>query len=109
MKCVASSVPMSTGYPHWLNTVVFRCRHEKLMEGVLKKIIETPDAKSLHDIFYWQSQNSKQNPQWAVRQGDWKLLHSPFEVKESELTADKFLLVNIKTDSTETINHAQHT
>jgi arylsulfatase A len=72
----------------------------------LTKVIASEKAKSPHDDFYWQSQGTKDNPQWAVREGDWKLLHNPRQAKENELGSDSYLLIDMKTDSSETSNKA---
>ena len=72
----------------------------------LVKVIASAQAKSPHDDFYWQSRGTKDNPQWAVRDGDWKLLHSPIQAKPGEPDAGNFMLINMKTDSTETNNVA---
>lgn len=75
----------------------------------LVKVIASADAKSPHEDFYWQSQGTKENPQWAVREGDWKLLHNPRLAKQEELDAGNYLLVNMKTDSSEITNEvAKH-
>lgn len=97
----------------WLPTLAEYCNialpQRKIDGKSIKQVVESSNAKSPHKTFYWQSKGTPENPQWAVREGDWKLLHNPYEVKESELTADKLMLVNIKEDSTEHTNKAaQH-
>jgi arylsulfatase A len=72
----------------------------------LKEVIASSTAPSPHSEFYWQSQGTKDNPQWSVMEGEWKLLHSPYESEKSELTADGFFLSNLKADSTEHTNEA---
>ncbi|TDE17064.1 sulfatase-like hydrolase/transferase [Dyadobacter psychrotolerans] len=78
----------------------------KLDGRSLTKVIASPQAKSPHEDFYWQSLGTTDNPQWAVREGDWKLLHSPRQAKQGELNQDNYLLVNMKTDSSESTNVA---
>ncbi|MFT3747234.1 MAG: sulfatase-like hydrolase/transferase [Agriterribacter sp.] len=94
----------------WFPTLADYCNislpQRKLDGKSLKHVIASATVLSPHPEFYWQSQGAKDNPQWAVIEGDWKLLHSPFESEKSELTADGFMLVNMKTDSTERINEA---
>ncbi|MDJ1473828.1 hypothetical protein [Xanthocytophaga flava] len=51
---------------------------------------------------------TQQDPQWAVRDGDWKLLHNPLQSKKGELDPDQFMLVNVKRDVSETVNEAAH-
>lgn len=47
--------------------------------------IQSNAAPSPHETFYWQS-GGGEDPQWAVRHGDWKLLHNPIgnHLSESE-------------------------
>lgn len=74
----------------------------------LVQIIQSGEASSLHDTFFWQS-GFGNVPQWAVRWGDWKLLNNPLQAKPSEMKADKIFLVNIKKDLSEQKNvAAQH-
>jgi arylsulfatase A len=70
----------------------------------ISNIIESSNATSPHQIFYWQSGGSKENPQWAVREGDWKLIHSPLQSDKKELDAKEFMLINLKTDTAERVN-----
>ncbi|MFT3948501.1 MAG: sulfatase-like hydrolase/transferase [Agriterribacter sp.] len=94
----------------WFPTLADYCNislpQRKLDGKSLKPVIASATASSPHPEFYWQSQGAKDNPQWSVTEGDWKLLHSPFESEKSELTADGFMLVNMKADSAERINEA---
>ncbi|MFT4092595.1 MAG: hypothetical protein QM640_03060 [Niabella sp.] len=78
----------------------------KLDGSSLKQVIASATAPGPHPEFFWQSSGAKDNPQWAVMEGAWKLLHSPFESEKSELTADGLMLVNMKADSTEHTNEA---
>lgn len=94
----------------WFPTLADYCNislpQRKLDGKSLKQVITSATAASPHTEFFWQSQGTKDNPQWAVMEGEWKLLHSPFENEKSDLTADGFILVNMKTDSTEQTNEA---
>lgn len=97
----------------WLPTLADYCNirlpQRKIDGKSIKPVIESANAASPHQTFYWQSQGTVEYPQWAVREGDWKLLHNPYEVKAPELPADKLMLVNLKEDSTEHTNRAtQH-
>jgi len=67
-------------------------------------IINSKTAKTHHNEFYWQCLGTKENPQWAVREGNWKLLHDPIESDKKELNTDGFMLVNLSADSTEHTN-----
>jgi arylsulfatase A-like enzyme len=94
----------------WFPTLAAYCNiplpNRKFDGRSLRPVIESAAAASPHTEFYWQSQGAKTNPQWAVREGDWKLLHSPFEADKSELTSDGLMLVNMAADSTEHSNEA---
>lgn len=81
---------------------------ERKIDGKsLVSVILSPKAPSVHVTFFWQSGGDKNDPQWAVRQGDWKLLHNPLEVNPSEMKADKLFLVNMKANFTEQKNEAE--
>ena len=41
-------------------------------EAVTRILIESQDAKSPHDVLHWETGGGKH---WAVRAGDWKLVH----------------------------------
>ncbi len=94
----------------WFPTLAAYCNiplpNRKIDGRSLKPIIESSTTQSPHKEFYWQSQGAKSNPQWAVREGEWKLLHSPFESEKNELTPDGLMLVNLTIDSTEHSNEA---
>lgn len=97
----------------WYVTLAEYCHvalpNRKIDGRSLVKLIASDTAKTPHQDFYWQCLGTKENPQWAVRDEDWKLLHNPLQSKASELDANKFMLINMKTDSTESINvAAQH-
>ncbi|RYE16950.1 MAG: sulfatase, partial [Sphingobacteriaceae bacterium] len=94
----------------WFATLAEYCHlplpNRKIDGASISKIISSSVAKSPHSDFYWQCLGSKENPQWAVREGDWKLLHNPLQSKPTDVDADKFMLIDMKTDSTETTNVA---
>lgn len=94
----------------WFPTLAEYCGitlpDRKLDGKSITKVIASEKAASPHSSFYWQSLGTKGNPQWAVRAGDWKLLHNPIQALATELTKDKLMLVNIKNDQSERINEA---
>ncbi len=94
----------------WFPTLAAYCNiplPEKKIDGKsLAAVIGSATAPSTHDVFYWQCLGTKDDPQWAVREGNWKLLHSPIEVSDKELAPGKFMLVNLAADSTEHTNEA---
>ena len=72
----------------------------------LVPIILSSKAPSVHETFFWQSGGGN-DPQWAVRHGEWKLLHNPMQAQPSEMNADKFFLVNMKENYYEQKNEAE--
>jgi arylsulfatase A len=92
----------------WLPTLADYCKipmpARKIDGKSLVEMINNPKAPTPHATFYWQSQGTKENPQWAVLEGDWKLLHSPYEAKKEDLNNDNLMLINLKDDPTEQRN-----
>ena len=43
----------------------------------ISEIIRSPKTSSPHDVFHWESGGGRQNRQWAVRRGPWKLIANP--------------------------------
>ena len=64
----------------------------------LVKVIQSDTAKSQHSEFHWMGTGN--NPQWAVREGDWKLIGNPRDpTVASPLSKDnKLFLVNLSID-----------
>jgi arylsulfatase A len=73
----------------------------------LVPVINSSQAMSPHSSFFWQSGGPKEDPQWAVRDGDWKLLHNPLQSHNGELDINKFMLINLKRDSSEKVNESE--
>jgi arylsulfatase A-like enzyme len=73
----------------------------------LVPVIRSADAPSPHEVLHWQV-----GQQWAVRQGDWKLLHNPIDPASSqkpELVDQRWFLANLASDPGERTNlAAQH-
>lgn len=92
----------------WFPTLAEYCRLDmpkiKIDGKSLVPIINSGEAKTLHKTFYWQSGGAKDNPQWSVREGDWKLLHNPRQARKAELTDKGYFLVNLKEDPSEKRN-----
>lgn len=95
----------------WFPTLAEYCGisvADKKIDGKsLVPVIENRDAPSLHDAFFWKSGGTKDNPQWAVRRGDWKLLHNPAQAQKQELDENGLFLVNISKDPAEQHNRAK--
>ena len=73
-------------------------------------ILKQGSADSPHERFYWQLGRGK-NAQWAVREGDWKLIGNARQPYQDELPAPdkKELLIHLGKDIGETANvAAQH-
>jgi arylsulfatase A-like enzyme len=71
----------------------------------LLPIIKSTDAESAHEVFHWQT-----GKQWAVREGDWKLIANPRDTNREFLEGDDVtFLSNLTEDITERTNFAsQH-
>ena len=97
----------------WFPTLAELCQvplPDRIIDGKsLVPLIRSQDSPSPHPVFFWQSGGNKEYPQWAVREGDWKLLHNPLQSDPAEMKDDRLFLVNMKQDSTERRNLAsQH-
>ncbi len=70
----------------------------------LVSVLNSAAAPTPHATFYWASDRS----QWAIREGDWKLLGNPFDPtkKEPFAKSDAFYLVNLPNDLGEQHNLA---
>ncbi len=72
----------------------------------LVRVIHSAEAPTPHDVLHWQFDTS-----WAVREGNWKLLHDVVDTTRSapgERIQGEFL-VNLRDDPSETTNvAAQH-
>lgn len=95
----------------WFPTLAELCNvpvpGRKIDGQSLVKVIRSSTAVSAHDIFIWQS-GGGESPQWAVRQGDWKLVHNPIGDKAPEAGNDqKLYLFNMKNDVEEKVNQTK--
>jgi arylsulfatase A-like enzyme len=73
----------------------------------IRNVILSGGAASPHESFLWLLGRGA-NAQWAVREGDWKLLGNPRDTShQGELTdRDQLFLVNLADDPGETTNEA---
>jgi arylsulfatase A len=94
----------------WFPTLAEYCQiplpKVKIDGRSIVNLIKSDQAESPHQEFYWQCLGTKESPQWAVREGDWKLLHDPIEARSGDLDENKIMLINIRQDSSERINLA---
>lgn len=97
----------------WLPTIaeVTGATLPKNRDGTsLVPIIQSDHAPDAHQIFHWQT-GTRNNPQWAVRSGPWKLIGNPQDTsnKGPITEQDKLFLCNLDADVTEMTNLAnQH-
>ncbi len=95
----------------WLPTLADFCdvdRPDRKLDGTsIKPMILDHSVRSPHDSFYWHLGAGK-SPQWAVREGDWKLLGNPQDRSNTApLTEDdRLFLANLKDDIGERTNLA---
>ena len=76
----------------------------KLDGRSLVPVIQSATAPSPNDVLHWMV-----GKQWAVRQGDWKLLHAPIDPtsdKKINLAGGQWFLANIANDPGERTNLA---
>ena len=64
------------------------------------------NAPSPHDVVHWQV-GTGANAQWAVREGDWKLIGYPRDPTLEEQLTDSLYLTNIAQDVSEKTNLAE--
>ncbi len=92
----------------WYPTILELCGIEEPKHKIDGKSIASviqSDEESPHDIFHWQTGRN----QWAVRQGDWKLIGNPRDTSnQAEITKDdQLFLVNLNEDISEMTNIAK--
>ena len=97
----------------WLPTIAELCGvalpDRKIDGASLVDVIKSRETKSTHEVFHWQSgRGLGGNPQWAVREGDWKLIGNPNDTSnKAPITKDDaFFLVNLSADPSEIHNLA---
>ncbi|MGB7343189.1 MAG: sulfatase-like hydrolase/transferase [Pirellulaceae bacterium] len=101
---------MATGCD-WFATIADLCKvnmPNRHYDGKsLKSVLQSGDAASPHDHFFWLLGNGK-NAQWAVREGDWKLLGNAKDntSRENSAPVEKLFLANLSNDIGEQINVA---
>ncbi|MCP5523971.1 MAG: sulfatase-like hydrolase/transferase [Verrucomicrobiales bacterium] len=90
----------------WLPTVLDLCGvspAEQQIDGFsLRPVLASATAPSPHERFHWQSGGGRQTPQWAVREGPWKLVVNGLETMPEE----RIFLSNLDRDVSETHNEA---
>jgi len=101
----------------WFATLCDMCsvdRPDVHLDGKsIESVIADAQAPSPHRVWQWQMGRGD-NPQWAVRKGDWKLIANPLDTtlpqgnrpRGGRLEADRFL-VNLRHDPGEKTNLAE--
>jgi arylsulfatase A-like enzyme len=96
----------------WFPTIAELCDAklpERTYDGKsLLPVLKSADANSQHDQFFWLLGKGR-NAQWAVRQGDWKLLGNATDKtdRQNEIKVDKLFLANLRDDIGERTNIAK--
>jgi arylsulfatase A-like enzyme len=92
----------------WFPTLAAYCNlklPDRKIDGKdISSLISSASATSPYLSYYWQSGGSKNQPQWAVREGNWKLMYLPLQSERTELDKNGYMLVDLKSDSAERIN-----
>ncbi|WPP51602.1 sulfatase-like hydrolase/transferase [Catalinimonas niigatensis] len=95
----------------WYPTIAELCKvspnQDDLDGSSIVSVILSVDAPSPHETFHWATGRE----QWAVRQGDWKLIGNPYDPTEKAPLPEgqKYFLVNLAEDISEMNNlEARH-
>ncbi len=97
----------------WFPTIADLCGIElpkhKIDGQSAVDVIKSNEAESPHQVFHWQSGRGAGGPQWAVREGDWKLIGNPRDTSnQAPITKeDRLFLVNLSDDIGEKKNVAK--
>jgi arylsulfatase A-like enzyme len=92
----------SDWYPTILQLTSSQGGKHRLDGKSLHPIIWAETAPSEHKVFHWESGGGKNNRQWAVREGDWKLVVNGRNTKPDE----KVFLSNLAESVSESENAA---
>jgi arylsulfatase A-like enzyme len=94
----------------WMPTIAQYCGlkppEHKIDGRSIVRVIESQNAPSPHKVLHWETSRGKH---WAVREGDWKLVHNgpATDYKGRKLPKAENFLSNIAEDATETKNLAK--
>lgn len=75
------------------------------LDGKSLREVLLEDAPSPHDVVHWQLGDGAE-AQWAVREGDWKLIGNPRDPTTPQPLADELYLTNLALDPSEQTNLA---
>lgn len=96
----------------WMPTVAELCGVKLLDADIdgksLVPVIRSAQAPTPHEVLHWQVGAGKA-PQWAVRQGDWKLIGNAQDPTAKSLSAEdkRLFLANLASDVSEKENMAK--
>ncbi len=92
-----------TGFPRSPSSAAYRSRRSTSTARASLPALRSADAATPHDVLLWQLEGS-----WAVRSGDWKLLHDPLDTTRrapgERLRGD--FLYNLREDPSESTSLA---
>lgn len=97
----------------WLPTIAELTDSKIIDKGIegksLMPVINNENESSQHEVLHWQMGSyDDSKSQWAVRQGDWKLLGNPKDpVTNQKFKKGTLFLVNLKEDVSEKKNLAK--
>ncbi len=95
----------------WMPTIAELCGVDLVNDDIdgksLVRVLRDAEAPTPHKVVHWQMGRGK-NPQWAVREGDWKLIGNPRDSSnKAPITKnDRLFLCNLAKDITEMKNLA---
>ena len=111
----------------WMPTIADLCDvslPKRKIDGTsLVNVIASSQSRTPHEVFHWQSGRALGGkPQWAVREGDWKLIGNPKDTSNKapitksdalflvDLSADPGEMKNVASDHPQIVNrlHQQH-
>lgn len=95
----------------WLPTILQLCDVPSPAHRIdgrsLVDIIHRADAPEVHEVFHWESgRGMNGEPQWAVREGEWKLVGNPLDTSHAAPLekGDELFLVDLAEDAGERVN-----
>ena len=97
----------------WLPTLAALCGIDTLPANLdgkdLAGVLQSDTAPSPHESLIWHVKDGSPDPQWAVREGDWKLVFSPRDTSDGRnvKNIEGPFLVNLADDPGETANLAE--
>jgi arylsulfatase A len=94
----------------WMPTLAELCDVKLINPDIdgksISSVVRSADAQSPHQVLFW---GGGKHSQWAVREGDWKLIGNVLSVKGDPVSGEdkKLFLANLATDPSEKTNLAK--